>query len=264
MPFFEVEKQDKVALIYFNRPNKINAMNKAFWDEISILLDNFEKDKQTKVIVWAGKGKGFCAGLDLMDFFLNFQPLLMSKDAVAIEKLISELQQPFIQIANSSKIHIAAVHGACVGGGLDFAVACDLRFASQDAFFSLRETKMAIVADLGSLNRLPHIIGENHTRWMAFTGKDFSAQKVYSWGLVSEVFENHDVLLQQTLKIAQEIAENSSFILHGIKNLLNYQWNQTPEQGLKYIAEWNGKNLVNPDFIEMMTAFAEKRKPNFQ
>lgn len=264
MEFFQIENYGKVLLIFFNRPNKINAMNKIFWDELVVLLNEYENREDIKVIVWAGKGKGFSAGLDLMDFFSHYQSILFSKDIQQLENLIKKLQKPFIQIANSSKIHIAAVHGACIGGGLDFIAACDLRFASKDAFFSLRETKMAIVADLGSLNRLPQIIGYNHTAYMAFTGEDFSAEKVYSWGLVSEVFDNQDILIQETLKIAQKIADNSGFILKGVKHMLNYQWNKTPEEGLAYIAEWNSKNLINPDFIELTTALAEKRKPNFR
>ncbi len=263
MEFFEVEPHENVALIYFNRPHKINAMNKVFWSEIATLLDELE-NSAFKVIVWAGRGKGFSAGLDLMDFFINYQSLLFSKDSEAINRLITELQKPFIQIANSKKVHIAAVHGACVGGGLDFISACDLRFASKDAFFSLRETQMAIVADLGSLNRLPAIIGQNHTRLMAFTGDDYSAEKVYSWGLISAIYENQEVLIQETIKIAQKIGQNSQFILTGVKQLLNYQWNKTPEEGLAYIAKWNSENLINPDFMEMIAAVSEKRKPNYQ
>ncbi len=263
MEFFEVNHQGKVAIIYFNRPNKLNAMNKIFWDELNPLIEEYEARKDIKVILWAAKGKGFSAGLDLMEFFSHYQSVLFSGDSKKLENLIKELQKPFIQIANSSKVHIAAIHGACVGGGLDFISACDLRFASKDAFFSLRETKMAIVADLGSLNRLPQIIGYNHTQHMAYTGDDFSAEKVYSWGLVSEVFENQEILLQETLKIAEKIAENSSIVLKGVKKLLNYQWNKTPEEGLDYIAQWNSKNLLNSDFLELTTALAEKRKPNF-
>jgi len=264
MEFFEVEKQGKVVLVYFNRPNKSNAMNRIFWEEIQFLLNEYDNHEEIKVIVWAAKGKSFSAGLDLMDFFLNYQKVLFSKESTLIQKLILELQEPFKRIAKSSKIHIAAVHGACVGGGLDFISACDLRFASKDAFFSLRETQMAIVADLGSLNRLPRIIGENHTRLMAFTGDDYSAEKVYSWGLVSDVYENQEILIQETLKIAEKIANHSRIVLGGVKNLLNFQWNQSPEEGLNYIAEWNGKHLINPDFLEMTAALAEKRKPHFR
>lgn len=263
MNFFQVEEHPKVALIYFNRPEKINAMNKTFWDEIQVLLQEYENRKDIKVIVWAGKGKGFCAGLDLMDFFTHYQSILFSQDKKPLEELIKTLQKPFLFIANSKKIHLAAVHGACVGGGLDFITACDLRFGSQDAFFSLRETKMAIVADLGSLNRLPHIIGHNHTAFMAFTGNDFSAQKVFSWGLISEIFENQELLIQNTLQIAQTIAENSSITLEGVKKMLNYQWNKTPSDGLEYVAQWNSHHLINPDFQEMIASLMEKRKPNF-
>ncbi len=264
MNFFQIEYHNKVALVYFNRPEKINAMNKVFWDEINTLLEELESNSLIKVIIWAGKGKGFSAGLDIMDFFINYQSVLFSRNSDTLTNLIKELQKPFVQIANSSKVHIAAIHGACVGGGLDFACACDLRFASKDAFFSLRETKIAIVADLGSLNRLPEIIGQNHTRLMAFTGDDYSAEKVYQWGLISEVYENEEKLIQEVLSIAHKISENSSLVLKGIKQLVNYQLNKTPEEGLEYIAKWNGQNLINPDFIEMTTAIAEKRKPNFQ
>ena len=142
-------------------------------------------------------------------------------------------------------------------------MACDLRLASKDASFSLRETKVAIVADMGSLNRLPGIIGQGNTAMLAYTGRDFDALEAYRMGLVNEVFEDQDTLMDSALNLAREIASNPYLALKGTKEVLRYQRSHSVEDGMKYVAAWNAAFLDSKDLRELFAAFTEKRKPNF-
>lgn len=266
MKFFALEEKGKVLWLSFNRPEKYNSMNQVFWDELPMLLEKIEQDGNIKVVIWRGNGKGFSSGLDLLDFFGRYQSIIFGTDEQnqqSLYTLVRKMQACFEKIAMSSKVHIAAIHGGCIGGGLDFVTACDIRFASQDAFFSIRETQVAIVADLGSLNRLPFIIGQGNTRLMAFTGSDYTAQQALQMGLVSEVFPSTQELFEFTEQIASQIAENSSITLQGVKCVLNYQMHASPQEGLEFVAQWNSQNLNNKDFREMIAAKMENRKPRF-
>jgi enoyl-CoA hydratase len=159
---------------------------------------------------------------------------------------------------------IAAVRGWCIGGGLDLIAACDIRLCSADARFSLREAKMAIVADIGSLQRLPPIIGEGYTRELAYTGKDIDAQRALRIGLVNEVHDSADELLAAARALAGEIAANAPLAVQGSKRVLNETQGKTVEEGLRYVALWNAAYLHTNDLSEAMRAFIEKRPPQFK
>ncbi|MCS7073419.1 MAG: enoyl-CoA hydratase-related protein [Bacteroidia bacterium] len=265
--FFEIEPIEQILFIRLNHPEKLNAMNSVFWEEFPNLCYEIEEDINSKVIVWSGNGKAFCSGLDVAEFFKQNQSIILSQNGnqrEELRRLIRKLQSGFEIMATGRKIHIVAIHGACIGGGLDLAVACDIRLCSEDAFFSLRETKVAIVADLGSLNRLPSIIGQGNTRLMAFTGADFTAQQAFQMQLVSQVYPTREELLSASQTIAQQIASNPRLTLQGVKQILNYQHNHSPSEGLDYVANWNAAFLDTNDFREVIQAFVEKQKPKFQ
>jgi enoyl-CoA hydratase len=158
---------------------------------------------------------------------------------------------------------IAAVTGWCIGGGVDLIAACDVRIATRDARFSVREVKVAMVADLGSLQRLPRIIGEGHTRELALTGKNIDADRALRIGLVNDVYEDEPRLLEAARAMAKEIAENPSVVVQGVKQVMNASAGKTVEEGLKYVALWNAAFLQSQDLGEALAAFAERRPPKF-
>jgi enoyl-CoA hydratase len=160
-------------------------------------------------------------------------------------KLILEMQSGFNKIANGKKVYIASINGYCIGGGLDMISACDIRLSSRDAIFSLRETKVGIVDDLGSLNRLPSIIGEGETRLLAFTGKDINSEEAFRIKLISKIYENKEELFEESIKLAKEISRNKKDVLEGVKDVLNYNLNHSSEDGLNYVA------LRNSSFLDI-------------
>jgi enoyl-CoA hydratase len=243
-PFFEVEKhvEQQTAVLYLNRPEKLNAMNWPFWRDLPFVVDDLEKDPEVRVVVIAGRGKSFSVGIDAFEFFINNQDALAGATPELREKLndlIIQMQQGFNRMSEGNNIYIAAVHRHCIGGALDLISACDLRLACRDAVFSLRETKIAIVADMGSLNRLPNIIGQGHTRMLALTGRDFPADSALRMGLINELYETREDLMKGALDLAAEIAGNADNAVRGTKKVLNYMENHSVEDGLKYVAGWN-------------------------
>ena len=243
-PFFEVEKHvaQQTAVLYLNRPEKLNAMSWPFWRDLPSVVDDLEKDPEVRVVVIAGRGKSFSVGIDAFEFFINNQDTLAGAKPEFREKLhdlIIQMQKGFNRMSDGNNIYVAAVHRHCIGGALDLVSACDLRLASKDAVFSLRETKIAIVADMGSLNRLPNIIGQGNTRMLALTGRDFPADSALRMGLINELYENQEDLMKGALALAAEIAGNADNAVRGTKKILNYMENHSVDDGLKYVAAWN-------------------------
>ncbi|MBM9588909.1 crotonase/enoyl-CoA hydratase family protein [Leptospira sp. 201903075] len=265
-PFFEIEKRKNVAILWLNRPEKRNAMNWPFWRDLPAMIEEINADPQIHCFVVAAKGKSFSTGLDLEEFFQEFKPVFQGEFADGREKLyqlILTMQKGINAIYNSKKPSIALVQKHCIGGGLDLVSACDIRYASKDASFSLRESKVAIVADMGSLQRLPHLIGNAHTRELALTGKDISAEEALEMGLVTKVTEDFDSLLQAGLRTAEEIAENPTIVIRGVKQVLNHGIGKTIEEGLDYVAVWNASMLDSKDFRSAIGGFMERKRPVF-
>jgi enoyl-CoA hydratase len=174
------------------------------------------------------------------------------------------MQKACDRVAECRKPVIAAIGGWCIGGGLDLASACDIRLCSSDARFSLREVKVAMVADIGSLQRLPHIIGEAHTREMAFTGKNIDASRALRIGLVSEVYDTQAALVEAARSLAREIADNPPLVVQGIKQVMNCRIDKTIADGLRYVATWNSAFLQSEDLADALSAFRERRDPRFK
>jgi enoyl-CoA hydratase len=263
-PFFQVEKipETKTALLYLNRPEKLNAMNWSFWQDLPAVIDGLEADPEIRVVVIAGRGKSFSVGIDVFEFFMNNQNSLTGATADAREELytlILRMQEGFNRMTSGNNIYIAAIQRHCIGAGLDISAACDLRLASRDAVFSLRETKIAIVADMGSLNRLPRIIGQGNTRMMAFTGRDFTAEEALRMGLINELYDNQEALMAGSLALAAEIAENAAPAVRGSKKILAYMEDHGVDDGLKYVAAWNSAFLNTREIQEALQRAMEKK-----
>lgn len=263
-PFFQTEKNPAThtAVVYFNRPDKLNAMNWSFWRDLPLLIDELEADPEIRAVVIAGRGKSFSVGIDVFEFFMNNQNALTGATAAAREelyRLILTMQEGFNRMTGGNKIYIAAIHRHCIGAGLDLASACDLRLAARDAVFSLRETKIAIVADMGSLNRLPRIIGQGNTRMMAFTGRDVTADEALRMGLVNGLYDSPETCLAAAKDLAAEIADNAEPAVRGSKRILSYMEDHSVDDGLKYVAAWNAA-FLNTQEIQLALQKAMERK----
>jgi enoyl-CoA hydratase len=281
MPELEVlsiERDSHVATVWLDRPEARNAMGPAFWDDLTSAMTEVTTDGDVRAVVVAARGPHFSVGLDLKamagvltggggashDRGSGDGPPSMAVRAVAGRAAVKRLQQSISAVADCPKPVIAAIHGYCIGGGVDLAAACDIRLASADAVFSVRETKVAIVADLGSLQRLPHIIGKGHVAELAFTGKDITAARAKEIGLVNDVFADADAVVAAARSMAAEIASNSPLAVEGTKAVLTAGEGRSVAEGLDYVAAWNAGFLQSDDLVEAMSAFMAKRPPEFR
>jgi len=277
-----IERDGHVATLWLDRAEARNAMGPAFWDELPLAMAELSDDRAVRAVVIAARGPHFSVGLDLKAMAgmltgadadeapaggngsaVARQPSMASR-AVTARQGILRMQSSVTSVAQCPKPVIAAIHGYCIGGGVDVVSACDIRVASADAVFSVRETRVAIVADLGSLQRLPGIIGKGHVAELALTGKDISADRAKEIGLVNDVLPDADAALAAARQLAGEIAENSPLAVQGTKAVLAACEDRSVAEGLDYVATWNAGFLASDDLIEAMTAFMEKRPPQFK
>ena len=273
-----IERDGHVATVWLDRPEARNAMGPAFWDDLTTAMTEVSNDVGIRAVVIAARGPHFSVGLDLkaMAGLLTGGdnpgggrekgdgPPSMAVRAVAARAGVKRLQRSINAVADCPKPVIAAIHGYCIGGGVDLASACDIRLASADAVFSVRETKVAIVADLGSLQRLPQIIGKGHVAELAYTGKDITAERAKEMGLVNDVFPDADAVQSGALSMATEIAANSPLAVEGTKAVLTAGEGRSVAEGLDYVAAWNAGFLQSDDLVEAMSAFMAKRPPEFR
>lgn len=261
--FFLLEKSGPVATVWLNRPEKRNFMNWDFWNELPRVVEEINGDNEIKVFIVAAKGASFSIGLDLPDFVERFAWLADAQGAEGNQRLhdfILTLQKGMRAIADSPKPSIAAIHRHCIGGALDLISACDMRYASRDAIFSLREVKVAIVADMGSLQRLPYIIGEGLTRDLALTGRDFGADEALRMGLVTQVLPDKEALYPAALKTAHEMSENSALVMRGVKHVMNKQRGMDMDRAYDFVALYNSGFLQTQEFVAMAKSFADRKK----
>jgi len=259
--FFEIEKRGHTATLWLNRPEKRNALGPAFWNELPAAMSELERDTDVRAVVLAGRGRDFTVGLDLKAMSGGLFDGDRSRFSLLDE--IARLQGSITAVASCTKPVIAAVHGYCLGGGIDLITACDVRYASKDTTFSIRETRIAIVADVGTLQRLPAIIGKGHVAELAFTGEDFDAERAERIHLVNRVYADADTTVAAARDLAERIGENSPLAVQGTKRVLEFCEGKSVEDGLKHVATWNAGFLASDDLREAMAAFAEKRKPKF-
>jgi enoyl-CoA hydratase len=279
-PVLSLEKDGVVATLWLDRPDARNAMGKDLWRDLPRAMEVVDGDASVRALVVAAKGPHFSVGLDLKDFGgmlagdqegsgaggasgPNTATPSSAARARGARVQVLRLQDSITSVARCPKPTIAAVHGYCIGGGVDLIAACDIRLGSVDAVFSVREAKMAIVADLGSLQRLPAIINAGHLAELAFTGKDISAERAKEIGLINDVAGDAENVLKAAHALAAEIAANSPLAVQGTKAVLMANEGRTVAEGLDYVATWNAGMLASDDLTEAVTAFIEKRPPKF-
>ena len=262
-----LEVDGHVATLWLDREEARNAMGSALWRDLPLAAATVASDREIRVLIIAAKGPHFSVGLDLKEFGGGLAGGAPSASRAASSarayQAVRTMQASVPSIAELAVPVIAAIHGYCIGGGVDLVSACDVRLCDSLAKFSVRETKVAIVADLGSLQRLPKIIGAGHLAELAYTGKDIDAQRALDIGLVNAVYGNVDELLAGARRLALEIAENSPLAVQGTKAVLAANDGRSVDEGLEFVARWNTMYLQSNDLREAMTAFMEKRPPVF-
>lgn len=257
----EIEVDGAVGWLWLNRPAKHNALSEDMWGDIPDAVAELTADERVRCLVVAGRGPSFTVGIDLA-MLASFAAAASSHAALSrqVRRDILRLQQTMTAFAEAPVPVIAAVHGYCLGAGVDLITACDIRFASPDSTFGVRETPMGLVADVGTVQRLPRIIGAGNMAELLFTGRDFDAPEAERIGLVNRVADD---VHEHAAGVAAEIAANSPLVVQGAKEILRLQRGMSTEAALDHMALWNAAFLSSNDLHEAMSAFAEKRPPHF-
>ena len=263
-----VQIKDNVAQVTLIGPGKGNAMGPAFWAEMPVVFGELDANPEVRAIVLTGSGSNFSYGMDLMAMGNTLADTMSSGEVSArprqeFHATLKRMQQSITAVADCRTPTIASIHGWCIGGGVDLISAVDVRYASADAKFSVREVKLSIVADVGSLARLPYILNDGHLRELALTGKDIDAARAEKIGLVNEVFDDAEASLAAAHATAAEIAANSPLVVRGIKHVLDEQRTDAVAASLRYVAAWNAAFLPSRDLKEGISALLARREPNF-
>ncbi|WP_347905932.1 crotonase/enoyl-CoA hydratase family protein [Pseudomonas purpurea] len=260
-----VELTDKIAHVQINRPEKINAMNAVFWTEIVDIFQWIDDTDEVRAVVISGAGKHFSSGIDLMLLasVANEMGKDVGRNARLLRRKILQMQASFNAVDNCRKPVLAAIQGYCLGGAIDLISACDMRYAAEDAQFSIKEIDMGMAADVGTLQRLPRIIGDGMLRELAYTGRTLGAEEARSIGLVNRVYPDVASLLDGVMGIAREIAAKSPIAIAGTKEMITYMRDHSINDGLEYIATWNAAMLQSTDLRVAMAASMSKQKPEF-
>ena len=249
----------------FIRGAEFNTMNRAFWPEMVAVFGEIEQDPSARVVVFSAHGKHFSSGLDLNDFAVGLmasegEP---SRKAEALRRTVLHMQDSMSVVDRCRLPVLVAVQGACIGGGIDLISACDIRYCTEDAFFSIQETNIGMTADVGTLQRLPHMLPQGIVRELTYTGRRMMAAEAREWGLVNQVFTDHAALLDGVMAIAGEIATKSPIATVGNKEMLNYARDHSIADGLNYVATWNAAMLSRADLGEAFMAKQQKRDASY-
>jgi enoyl-CoA hydratase len=263
MNAFSVEREGTVALVTMLAP----SMGFEFFTELPRVFRELDADSSVRAIILSGGGKNFSIGLDLKDVAPMFGALTTGESGAsartAVLAQVREWQASITAVADCRTPIISAISGWCIGGGIDLVAATDIRLAAADATFSVRETRMAIVADLGSLQRLVGIIGDGHLRELALTGGDIDSARAERIGLVNTVYADSETLMDAALQLARTIAANPPLVVRGVKDVLDAERAPRVEAGLRYVAIWNAAFLPSKDLGEAFASFAERRPAEF-
>ena len=266
---FDLTFENNIARICLNRPEKRNSMIPSFWEDLPKVVRDIDSNSLARVIVLSSSGPVFTAGMDLNAFAPKAN---MSADEAKRERIrhgaafydaVRKTQDAFNALEACRIPVLAAIQGGCVGGGLDMVTACDMRYCTQDAFFTIFEINIGMTADVGTFPRLVQQIPEGLVRELAYTGRRMPADEALSTGLVNRVFANQEEMLAGVMEIAEEIASKAPLAVYGCKHLINYSKDHTTADTLDYVAIWNASFLQNQEMQEAMTANAEKRSGDF-
>jgi enoyl-CoA hydratase len=262
-----VELADGIATVALNRPDKANAMNHRMWFEIRDAFAWLDGEAQARVAILRGNGRTFTSGIDLAllgGIRAQIADACDGRMREKLRRLILDLQDTLTAIERCRKPVLAAVHGPCLGGGIDLICACDMRYCSGDAAFSIKEIDVGMTADVGTLQRLPKLIGEGMVRELAYTGRSVGGAEAKEIGLVNRCYASQEELCAETAKLAAGIARKSPLAVRGAKEMITYARDHSVADGLNYVATWNAAMLVSEDLAEAIAAARDRRAPNFR
>ncbi len=261
----EVKQEGHIAHVVLNRPEAMNSMIPEFWIELPAAIREIDDKADARVIVISSTGKHFSAGMDL-SVFLNMKEDFKgdpSRRAERMRRMVMLLQDSFTAIEQARMPVIGAVQGGAIGGAVDLLSACDMRYCTQDAFFTIKETQLGMTADVGTLQRLPKLIPIGIVKELAYTGRNFGAAEAQQLGFVNQVFDDQDAMLEAVMKIAQQIALNSPLAVSGTKTMINYAVEHTVAESLTYMATWQAGMFQMEDVFKAMEAQKTKTLPDY-
>ena len=263
---FELDVIEGVAKLTLNRPQEYNSMNRAFWQEFPLALQALDSAAEARVIVLTSTGKHFSAGMDLEIFSQPNTRLFggeAGRRAEAMRRLVLQLQNCFSLLEHIRMPVISAVQGGCIGGALDLVCATEMRYCTQDAFFTIKETELGMTADLGTLQRLPQLIPTGLARELAYTGRKMHADEALRSGLVNQVFSDSEHMLAAVMQIAKEIAARSPLTITGCKQMINYARDHSVADSLNYMATWQAGMFQPTDMMQTFAAKMQNKLPAF-
>jgi len=261
-----VSLTDGVANVVLNRPDKSNAINQRMWSDIRNVFLEIDKTPAARVVVLSGAGRHFTAGIDLtmLSQITQGDAAHPAHQREKLRQTILDLQDVITSLEKCRKPVIAAIHGACIGGGIDLTCAADMRYCSADANFAIKEIELGLVADVGTLQRLPKLIGDGMARELSYTGRPFSGAEAKEIGFVNRCYGTRDEMMTGVTVIAQSIAAKSPLAIRGTKEMLLYTRDHSVADSLTYIAIWNAALLESDDMAEAFAASMEKRPARFR
>lgn len=264
--FFALSVENGVAHLEMNRPDKANAMSPDFWDDLPRLMAGLGADPAVRAVVLSGRGKHFSGGMDLA-VFQGLMALARSepaRGAYALREVILRYQAALTSLETCRVPVIAAVHGVCLGGGIDLISACDIRLASVEASFGIEEIHIGMAADVGTLQRLPKLMAPGIVRELAYTGRRFTAEEARAWGVVNAVHSDGAATVAAALAMAAEIAAKSPLAIAGIKQAVTFARDHSVPEGLNQIATWNAGMLRAEDLMKAVQAKMTKSTAAFE
>ncbi len=266
---FNVELSDKIAHVSMIRPERSNSMIPAFWSELPAIVDELSASGSARAMVLSAEGRHFCSGMDL-EVFANDDSIgpaassgHRSRRNERFRSTAMKLQDTFSSLERARMPVLAAIQGACVGGGIDLVSACDMRYATGDAFFSIAEINIGMTADVGTLQRMPKLVAEGIVRELAYTGRRWTAEEAMAHGFVNGVYDDHETLVDKVLDVAGEIASKSPMAVWGTKQTMHYTRDHSVSDGLEFIANWNAAMFDTDDMAEAFGAQMERREADF-
>ena len=264
---FKVSIENNVAHIVLNRPEAFNAMPRPFWNELPTIVYDINDNAKARVIVISSTGKHFTAGMDVSVFTDGESITASGGDphtrAEAFRQFVLTLQGSFSCLDNARIPVIAAIQGGCIGGGVDMVSACDIRYATDNAFFQIAEINIGMTADVGTFPRLCNLIPQGWVRELAYAGRRLPAAKAKEIGLVNDTFATQEAMLAHVMELAHEIAAKAPVAVAGSKRMINYARDHSIADGLDYIATWQSGMFSPPHMMEAFAAKSQKREPNF-
>ncbi len=261
------ERIGHVGFVTLNRAEKRNALNLAVWNALDEAVGSAESDAEARVVILRGNGKSFCAGLDLSpdnEIISTITGATGARQKSEFFKLVKRAQEIYTRLEYLTRPTIAAIHGHCLGAGLELVLCCDIRLCSKDTAFALPEATLAMITDVGGLQRLPRVVGPGHAREIAYRGHRFDAEKALRINLVNDVYDDKETLDRKALEMAEEISGNPPLAVQGTKEVFLFQEQMGLNESLDYNAARSAMIVPSEDLGEAVSAYLQRRKGEFK